>query len=91
MRIDFFLKKVCLIPSRRIAKLACNKSLVLLNGTPAKPSKDIHLGDQIEVKLYGFKKVFKVKSLPKGNVAKRDAQDYYTLLESSKLEGGSRN
>ncbi|HPV14900.1 MAG TPA: S4 domain-containing protein, partial [Candidatus Cloacimonadota bacterium] len=38
MRIDLLLNKLCLTKTRSIAKTACDKGLVKLNGKPAKAS-----------------------------------------------------
>ncbi|HEX38076.1 MAG TPA: RNA-binding protein [Candidatus Cloacimonetes bacterium] len=80
MRIDVLLDKLCLVKHRSIAKNACDKDLVLLNGEPVKPSKKVHVGDRIKIMLYGFIVECEVTEIPKGNVSKSDAQNYYKLL-----------
>ena len=52
MRLDKFLKVSRLIKRRSVAADACSASRVLLNGKEAKPSKEVRLGDVIEI-VYG--------------------------------------
>ncbi len=85
MRIDMFLNKMCLTKTRSIAKNACDKNLVTINGKTAKASAEVHVGDEIIFKLYGFAHTIKVEAIPAGNVAKKDASSYYTMLNRSEL------
>ena len=52
MRLDKFLKVSRLIRRRSVAADACSASRVLLNGKEAKPSKEVRVGDVIEI-VYG--------------------------------------
>lgn len=81
MRIDLLLNKLCLTKTRSIAKTACDKGLVLINGKAAKASALVNAQDLIELRLYGFIHQLRVEKLPEGNVAKKDAASYYTLLK----------
>ncbi|HNU98293.1 MAG TPA: S4 domain-containing protein, partial [Candidatus Syntrophosphaera thermopropionivorans] len=47
------LNKLCLTKSRSIAKIACDKGLVSLNGKTAKASAEVKEGDIIQFHLYG--------------------------------------
>jgi ribosomal 50S subunit-recycling heat shock protein len=85
MRIDMFLNKMCLTKTRSIAKNACDKNLVTINGKSAKASAEVHPGDEIIFKLYGFAHTIKVEAIPGGNVAKKDAPTFYTLLNRSEI------
>jgi ribosomal 50S subunit-recycling heat shock protein len=85
MRIDLFMNKVCLTKTRTIAKTACDKNLVRLNGKTAKASHEVKAGDKISFDLYNFRHEVEVLQVPTGNVAKSDATRYYTLLEKSPL------
>ena len=80
MRIDVLLDKLCMVKHRSIAKKACDKGLVLINGALAKPSKKVHVGDIIKMTLYGFILECEITEIPKGNVGKSDVQNYYKLL-----------
>ena len=81
-----YLNKLCLTKTRSIAKNACDKNLVSINGKPAKASNEIKVGDMIILKLYGFKHEIRVDEVPTGNVAKKDSTQYYTMLERTELQ-----
>ncbi len=86
MRIDLLLNKLCLTKTRSVAKQACDRNLVRVNGKPAKASQEVKAGDRIRLDLYGFRHELAVSEVPLGNVAKKDAARYYTLLEKIPLE-----
>ncbi len=86
MRIDMYLNKLCLTKTRSIAKNACDKNLVYINGKSAKASNEIKVGDAITLNLYGFKHEIRVEEVPAGNVAKKDTTRYYTMLERTELK-----
>jgi len=85
MRLDLLLNKLCLTKTRSIAKNACDKGLLLVNGKQAKASMEIKAGDLIHMKLYGFAWEFLISEIPTGNVAKKDAGQYYELLQREAL------
>jgi len=80
MRIDVLMDKLCIVKHRSIAKKACDKGLVLINGSEVKPSKKAHVGDIIKVTLYGFILECEITEIPKGNIGKSDVQNFYKLL-----------
>ena len=59
MRLDKYLKTSRLIKRRTVAKDVANADRVLVNDLPAKPSKEIKIGDIITVE-FGTK-IVKVK------------------------------
>jgi len=86
MRVDKLLNKLCLVKTRSIAKKACDKDLVKINGNTAKASSTIVNEDIIEYQLYGYTNKIMIKKVPKGNVSKDKAPEYYEILERRKLE-----
>lgn len=56
MRLDKFLKVSRLIKRRTIANEACDAGRVLVNGVPAKASKEVKTGDILEIQ-FGNKSV----------------------------------
>lgn len=86
MRVDKLLNKLCLVKTRSIAKKACDKNLVKINGKRAKASAIINDSDIIEYELYGYFNKLKITEVPKGNVSKANAPKYYVMLERKKLE-----
>ena len=86
MRIDLLLNILCLTKTRSIAKNACDKNLIWINGKLAKASHDVKTGDMIRFELYGFAHELKIEDIPTGNIAKKDVVKYYTFLSKSPLE-----
>jgi ribosomal 50S subunit-recycling heat shock protein len=54
MRIDKFLKNARIIKRRTLAKEACDKGRVLINGKTAKAGAEVEVGDVIEI-IFGEK------------------------------------
>ncbi|MCF7793891.1 MAG: RNA-binding protein [Candidatus Cloacimonetes bacterium] len=86
MRIDQLLNKLCLVKTRSIAKKACDKNLVKINGKTAKASANVLAEDEIEYSLYSYRNILKIIKIPKGNVSKNNAPEYYEFLEREKLD-----
>ena len=86
MRVDKLLNKLCLIKTRSIVKNACDKKLVKINGKIAKASTTIVDNDIIEYELYGYYNKIKITEVPKGNVSKVKAPEFYEILGRNKLE-----
>ncbi|MCK4654896.1 MAG: RNA-binding protein [Candidatus Cloacimonetes bacterium] len=86
MRIDQLLKKLCLVKTRSIAKKACDKNLVTINDKIAKASSTVTDGDIIEYQIYGYFNKLRITTVPKGNVSKNNAPQFYDILERKKLE-----
>ena len=89
MRVDLFLKKCCIVKHRSFAKLACDKGRVSVDGVRAKPSKEVRVGSSVTMNLADRRLEIEVLALPKGNVSKARAQEYYRVLreEVKKVEG----
>ena len=88
MRLDLLLNKLCFTKTRSIAKNACDKGLVSVNGKTAKAALNVLEGDIILLKLYGYAHEIKVTSIPTGNVAKKDAGTYFEMLSREPLDQG---
>lgn len=71
MRVDKFLNSVNIVKRRSIADEMCKEGVVFVNGKKAKPSKDVKVGDIIEihylsgVKKYEVLKIPETKTIPK--------------------------
>jgi ribosomal 50S subunit-recycling heat shock protein len=85
MRIDLFLNKVCLTKTRTVAKTACDKNLVQVNGKTAKASQEVKAGDKIRLDLYGFRHDVEILEIPLGNVNKKETTRFYQLLDKTPL------
>ncbi len=85
MRLDKFLKVSRIIKRRELIKDFCKNGFIKLNGNLTKPSKEIKVGDIIEINTpLKFLKV-KVLDIPKSkNVSKTEAKMLYKVLEERK-------
>ena len=77
MRVDKLLNKLCLVKTRSIAKKACDKNLVKINDKIAKASANVCDGDIIEYQLYGYHNKLRITTVPKENVSKNNAPEFY--------------
>ena len=80
MRIDKFLKVSRIIKRRTVAKEACEKDRVSLNGRVCKAGAEAREGDVIEVRF--GERVFKARVLSlKESVRKEDAPEMYEVID----------
>lgn len=80
MRLDKYLKVSRLIKRRTVANDAADGGRVMLNGAPAKPSKEVKPGDVIEIRFGQRTVKVEVVSVA-DNVNKADAPAMYRELE----------
>lgn len=80
MRIDKFLKVSRIIKRRTVAAEACDGGRIEVNGQPAKPSKDIKVGDIVSVRFGTQRFTFKVLKLLE-NSTKDSAEEMYEIIE----------
>ncbi len=86
MRLDKYLKVSRLIKRRTLAKEVTNAERVYINGKPAKPSKEVNIGDIIMI-TFGQKIVeVKVTALIE-STKKEDAQLMYELISEKEKTG----
>jgi ribosomal 50S subunit-recycling heat shock protein len=80
MRLDKYLKVSRLIKRRTIANEACDAGRILVNGTAARASYQVKVGDMIEINLGS--KTLKVKVLNVSEYVTKDtAADQYVVIE----------
>ncbi len=80
MRIDKFLKNSRLIKRRAIAKEACDRERVSINGKPAKAGAEVKIGDLIEIRFGTGQVRVRVLQLTE-SVRKEDAASMYEIVE----------
>lgn len=86
MRLDKYLKVSRLIKRRTLAKEASEAERVLVNGKPAKPSKEVQIGDIITI-IFGKKIVdVKITKLIE-STKKEDALLMYELINEKEKTG----
>jgi len=81
VRLDKFLKVSRLIKRRTVANSVSETGKVFVNGNPAKPSKQLKVGDVIEIEYTNYTKKVKVLIVPEGNVSIQESSSLYELLE----------
>lgn len=81
MRLDLFLKVSRLLPRRSVAQEYCEKNLIRVNGVPAKSSKGIAAGDEIEIKRKDKVAVIKIVAIPATKqMSKESAVHLYSVV-----------
>lgn len=87
MRIDLFLKASRLIPRRSLAQEFCDAGRIKLNNQKAKSSKEVKIGDEIEIKRRDRITRLKVLEIPSSKqVSKQAAPDLFEILSEETLE-----
>lgn len=81
MRLDKFLKVSRLIKRRTVANTVSEMGRVLVNGNPAKPAKQLKVGDRIEIEYANRVEKFEVLIVPEGNVSVQEASSLYKNIE----------
>jgi ribosome-associated heat shock protein Hsp15 len=76
VRIDKWLWTVRVFKTRTLAGEACNKGRILVNGLPAKASKDIKIGDSIIVRKPPVIYSYFVKGIPGSRLSPKLVVDY---------------
>ena len=77
MRIDKFLNSVNIVKRRAIADEMCKEGVVFINGKKAKPSKDVKVGDIIEIRYLSGIKRFEVLKLPETKTIPKSKKNEY--------------
>ena len=80
MRLDKFLKVSRLIKRRTVANEVCDSARVFVNNNPAKPAKQLKIGDIITIEYKNMTKKYKVLIIPSGNVSINEAPTLYQEL-----------
>jgi len=75
------------VKRRSLAKELCDEGVVKVNGAPSKPSKEIKVGDTVEIDTITRYIKFKVVEVPKGkNVSKKRARELIEVIEERKKD-----
>ena len=81
MRLDKFLKVSRLIKRRTVANSVSEAGRILVNGNPAKPAKQLKIGDIIEIEYANHTEKVEVMLVPEGNVSIQEAESLYREIE----------
>ncbi len=79
MRLDKYLKITRLIKRRTLAKEVAQNERVLVNGKPAKPSKELKIGDLITIEFGNKDVTVEVVSF-EASTKKADAVNLYKFI-----------
>ena len=86
MRLDLFLKASRLIARRSLAQKFCDASLVRVNNAKAKSSREVKIGDEIEIKKGNRLTRVRVLQVPaQKQIAKHEAAGLYEILGEETL------
>lgn len=77
LRLDKYLWAIRLFKTRSIASAACESGKVKFDGGQAKPSKNVNIGDEYEVKTEAKRWRIKVTGLLEKRVAHSEAIKHY--------------
>lgn len=81
MRLDKFLKVSRLIKRRTVANEVSDLGRVMVNGNPAKPSKQLKEGDIIKIENPNKLVNVRILKIPTGNVSIQEAPSLYEAVE----------
>ena len=91
LRLDKYLWSIRLFKTRSLASEACEKGKVKCNGVSVKPSRQVHAGDEFEIKTEAKKWLIKVTGLLYNRVQYAEAINFYsdiTPAEEQDSAGG---
>jgi ribosome-associated heat shock protein Hsp15 len=81
VRLDLWLDISCLFKTRSEAQKACRGGKVDVNGQPAKPHREMRVGDVIEIsRPFGRRQRVVLRGIVEQHVAKAAARDLYEDL-----------
>ena len=80
-RLDSWLHRVLIIKRRAVAKELADTGHLSVDGTVAKPAHDVKIGSQITLSIGGRRITYEVLGIPRGNVSKERALEYYRIIE----------
>ena len=80
MRLDLFLTKSRLIKRRALAKEACDRGIVFVDGHQAKAGREVSEGQRLRIDFTSRTVEVEILRLPRGNISKKEAGELYRLL-----------
>ena len=91
IRIDRWLWATRFYKTRSLATDACKRKLIRINNTPLKPSREIKVGEVIEIKRGPLKMTIKMTALLVKRVSATKAQECYEdLTPAEEYESAKR-
>ena len=85
MRLDKYLKTARILKRREAAKELALQSRIWINDRIAKPSPEVHIGDQIRIR-FGYRLLeIQVMDIQK-QVSKQNAQTLFEVIKEEKID-----
>jgi ribosomal 50S subunit-recycling heat shock protein len=81
VRLDLFLKKTMIVKRRAVANELVRSGRVLLNGSLAKPGREVKPDDILQLPLHRRRLKIRIKEIPTRPVKKGMELTYYEILE----------
>ena len=81
MRLDKFLKVSRIIKRRTVANEVSDMGRVFVNDFPAKPAKQIKVGDEIKIEYANRTVCVKVLIVPERNISVQESSTLYEIIE----------
>ena len=79
-RLDKWLWCVRVFKTRAEATAVCRGNSVQVNGLPAKPGRDVHLGEIVSIRVGLVRRTLKVAGLPRSRVAAKQLPEFVADL-----------
>ncbi len=79
MRVDKFLNSVNITKRRAISEDMCKSGVVSVNGVVAKPSKDVKVGDTIEIAFLNRVERWRVVAIPVVKTVPKSDKDKFVV------------
>ena len=87
MRLDLFLKASRLSPRRTVAQKICEAGRVEVNGTVAKSSHAVKVGDEISISTHSRLKKVRILEVPSTKqTSRKEAPDLVEVLSDEPLD-----
>ncbi len=86
MRLDLFLTKSRLIKRRTLAKEACDRGIVFVDGQTARAGREISAGQRLTIDFASRVVEVEILRLPRGNVSRKEARELYGVLKEIRKE-----
>ncbi|MBA2378285.1 MAG: RNA-binding S4 domain-containing protein [Blastocatellia bacterium] len=88
MILDVFLKLSRIAVRRSVAQQLCDAGLVSLNGTPAKSSKEVSVGDELQITKGPLTRTYRIEKVPSAKqVSRSESGTLYTLISENSDDG----
>ena len=81
MRLDKFLKVSRIIKRRTVANTVSEMGRVFVNGSQAKPAKQLKAGDILEIEYANRTEKYEILIIPERNVSIQEAEKLYRIIE----------